>query len=313
MTINQLGNVGIGTTSPYAKLSLAGAAGGTTNLFALSTSTSGFATTTAIQIDQNGNLSLFNGTPPYNAESSPSVLSTASSMAPNGAVGTIATNSLGLLASSSISATGPLSYNVATGVFTIAQSGPSTDGYLSQGDWNSFNNRLSTSSLGLFDKSYFFSTTSATYFSAQGLAFSTSSANYFLSVNQGNSFSTTSAINFVNSSTTIPKTYTANTFSNSNTFNGGLTVSNLNGPLQANNASSRQPRQSASPMAAPASPLLPQTETSCRNAAGGYVLTSTSSLGLLASSSISATGPLSYSVSTGVFSIAQSVLRPTAT
>ncbi len=62
LTINQLGNVGIGTTSPYAKLSLAGAAGGTTNLFALSTSTSGFATTTAIQIDQNGNLSLFNGT-----------------------------------------------------------------------------------------------------------------------------------------------------------------------------------------------------------------------------------------------------------
>ncbi len=90
-------------------------------------------------------------------------------MAPTERFPAIATSSLGLLASSSISATGPLSYNVATGVFTIAQSGPSTDGYLSQGDWNSFNNRLSTSTLGLFDKSYFFSTTSATYFSASRL------------------------------------------------------------------------------------------------------------------------------------------------
>ncbi len=97
----------------------------------------------------------------------------------NGAVGTVATNTLGLLASSSISATGPLSYSTATGVFTIAQSGSSTDGYLSQGDWNSFNGRLSTSTLGLFDKGYFFSTTSAAY---------------FLSQNLGNSFSTTSAI-----------------------------------------------------------------------------------------------------------------------
>ena len=40
---------------------------------------------------------------------------------------------------------------------------------------------------------------------------------------------------FVSGSTTIPKTYTANTFAGLNTFNGGLTLSSLNGPLQANN------------------------------------------------------------------------------
>lgn len=53
--------IGLGTTSPFALLSLTGSAGGTSNLFAISTSTSGFATTTALTIDQNGNLSLLNG------------------------------------------------------------------------------------------------------------------------------------------------------------------------------------------------------------------------------------------------------------
>ncbi len=50
---------------------------------------------------------------------------------------------------------------------------------------------------GLFDKGYFFSTTSANYFLSvnQGAAFSTTSANYWSSLGLG--FSTTSAINFV--------------------------------------------------------------------------------------------------------------------
>ena len=42
------GYVGIGTTSPFANLSIAGSAGQTTPLFAISTSTSGFATNTAL-------------------------------------------------------------------------------------------------------------------------------------------------------------------------------------------------------------------------------------------------------------------------
>jgi len=49
----------------------------------------------------------------------------------NGVVGTTATNTLGLLASSSLTASAPLSYNVASGNFSISQSGALTDGYLS--------------------------------------------------------------------------------------------------------------------------------------------------------------------------------------
>lgn len=48
-------NIGIGTTTPGSMLSIAGSAGGTTSLFMLSTSTAGFATTTAYKIDSNGN------------------------------------------------------------------------------------------------------------------------------------------------------------------------------------------------------------------------------------------------------------------
>ncbi|MHB1769826.1 MAG: hypothetical protein ACYCPH_01960, partial [Minisyncoccota bacterium] len=61
MTITNTGLIGIGSTSPFAQLSLAGAAGTTTDLFAISTSTAGFATSTALTIDQNGNLALLNG------------------------------------------------------------------------------------------------------------------------------------------------------------------------------------------------------------------------------------------------------------
>ena len=56
------GNLGVGTTSPFARVSIAGSAGGTASLFAISTSTAGFATSTALTIDANGNLTLLNGT-----------------------------------------------------------------------------------------------------------------------------------------------------------------------------------------------------------------------------------------------------------
>ena len=64
-----------------------------------------------------------------------------------GSVGTIATNTLGLLSSSSISATAPLAYNLNTGVFSITQSNTSTDGYLSSTDFTTFNNKISSTSL----------------------------------------------------------------------------------------------------------------------------------------------------------------------
>jgi len=81
----------------------------------------------------------------------------------------------------------------------------------------------------------FFSTTSVNYWKSVTDLFSTTSASYFLSQNQGASFSTTSAIYFVNASTTIPKTYLNNTFTSTNTFNGTLTFGTLNGPLDARN------------------------------------------------------------------------------
>jgi len=53
-SLTAAGNVGIGTTSPFALLSVAGSAGGTTPLFTISSSTSGFATSSVFRIDQNG-------------------------------------------------------------------------------------------------------------------------------------------------------------------------------------------------------------------------------------------------------------------
>ena len=61
MTITNTGLIGIGTTTPFAQFSLAGSAGSATPLFAISTSTAAYATSTALAIDSNGNLSLQNG------------------------------------------------------------------------------------------------------------------------------------------------------------------------------------------------------------------------------------------------------------
>jgi hypothetical protein len=46
--------IGIGTTTPWARLSVAGDAGGTMPLFTISTSTAGAATSTALIVDSNG-------------------------------------------------------------------------------------------------------------------------------------------------------------------------------------------------------------------------------------------------------------------
>ncbi|HVV39415.1 MAG TPA: immunoglobulin-like domain-containing protein [Candidatus Paceibacterota bacterium] len=233
----------------------------------------------------------------------------------------VATSSLGLLGSSSLSALAPLSYNPSTGVFSVSQANGSTDGYLSSTDWDSFNSRISTSSLALFDKGYFFSTTSASYFlSQQNLqAFSTTSADYWKTQNNffsttsasyfsslGLAFSTTSAVNFVNSSTTIPKTYSANTFTNTNTFTGGVTVGSLNGPLQANNGVVSATSSIGVLYGGTGLISAPSYgNILVGNSSGGYTLSATSSLGLLGSTSVSAVAPLAYNSSTGVFSISQ--------
>ncbi len=54
--------LGVGTSTPFARFAIAGTAGGTSALFAISSSTAGFATTTVALIDANGNAAFgFNG------------------------------------------------------------------------------------------------------------------------------------------------------------------------------------------------------------------------------------------------------------
>jgi hypothetical protein len=66
-----------------------------------------------------------------------------------------------------VTASAPLS-GAGTGAspLVISQANGSTNGYLSSTDWILFNNRLSTTSLGLLDKGFFFSTTSANAYEA---------------------------------------------------------------------------------------------------------------------------------------------------
>ena len=61
LTLDNL--VGISSTTPWAKLSVAGAAGGTVPLFMVSSSTSAFATSTAFVVNQNGLVGIGTTTP----------------------------------------------------------------------------------------------------------------------------------------------------------------------------------------------------------------------------------------------------------
>lgn len=135
-------------------------------------------------------------------------------------------------------------------------------------DWAAFNSRLSTTTLALFDKGYFFSTTStdywltqqsissfsttsALYFSSVGLAFSTTSTNYWLTqqalAGGGTGAATTSfaatypVVIAANSSAITYSlafgTTTANTFALTQTFTLAPIFSSLTGVLKGNGAS----------------------------------------------------------------------------
>lgn len=62
-------------------------------------------------------------------------------------VPTYTLSGLGGISLSSLSATSPLSYNNGTGAFSIQQANTSQAGYLSNTDWNTFNNKQNTISL----------------------------------------------------------------------------------------------------------------------------------------------------------------------
>jgi trimeric autotransporter adhesin len=98
-----------------------------------------------------------------------------------------ATSSLGLLGSTSITASAPLAWNANTGALSITQSGSATDGYLSSTDWNLFNNKVSSTSLS--------ATYPLAYNSSTGVfttAFSTTTQNNF---NAHNTFTSLFATN----------------------------------------------------------------------------------------------------------------------
>ncbi len=158
LTVANGGNVGIGTTTPFAKLSVAGAAGGTTNLFAISTSTAGFATSTAVKVDSNGNLSLLNGT----TLTTPALTVGSLSGLLKGTAGVVSTATAGTdyvaggagAATTTLSTSGVLSFNANPVVFgsspitlSISQSSTGASGYLSSTDFNTFNNKISSTSL----------------------------------------------------------------------------------------------------------------------------------------------------------------------
>lgn len=67
-------HLGVGTTSPFAKLSVNSLAGGTEDLFAVSTSTASFSTSTAFQITSAGQVQVKNAVPYYGTGGSTAIV-----------------------------------------------------------------------------------------------------------------------------------------------------------------------------------------------------------------------------------------------
>ncbi|MES2006506.1 MAG: hypothetical protein V4436_00190, partial [Patescibacteria group bacterium] len=283
----------------------------------------------------------------------------------NGSVGTIATSTLGLLGSTSITASAPLSWNSSTGALTISQSGTGANGYLSSTDFNTFNNKISSTSLS--------GSTGISYNSGTGVVTNTG----VTSLVAGSGIAVSGATGAVTITNTIGYPFPSNATSTLLTFSGGIlstASSTINGLSTINSTSTNatttnfaisgvssallKTLSSGAVVAATAGsdyltsafvfayPFIGNATSTTLTFSGGLVSVgsttingnatttgnsyiggtatigtlngllygtngmvgtiATNTLGLLSSSSISATAPLQYAASTGIFSITQS-------
>ncbi|MCC2630434.1 MAG: repeat protein, partial [Candidatus Paceibacter sp.] len=286
MVITSAGNVGIGTTSPYAKLAVSGSVVaanyiGTTTATStlvggLSTNLLSVTSTTASSTFANG-INLLNGCfaiegtcltsatgitaigPTGQTSPGPTITLASSTSVTNGLTSAITIVGSG----STMTFTPSLSGTLAAGGGGTGISNPTAAGILlgsyAGGGWQ----QVATSSLGLL-------TTNV----AEG----------------SNLYYTDARVNsYIHASTTIPKTYTANTFTANQTFNNGVTIAALNGPLQANGGVVTATTSIGVLYGGTGLTTAPSYgQILVGNASNGYTLTATSSLGL---GTISAIGP----------------------
>ncbi|MCE9541112.1 hypothetical protein K8R03_00960, partial [Candidatus Kaiserbacteria bacterium] len=155
------GNFGIGTTTPWGRLSIAGAAGGTAPLLAISSSTSAYATSTVFYIDSNGWVGVGTTTPSAKfAVDAPIYI---------GGQGAAATSTI----EGNLHIYGLL--KVGTSSSYVSNSNISTIGDLSVTGTTNLSGLLtlataSTSQLSVYNKAYFGATATSTFDSAGNLS-----------------------------------------------------------------------------------------------------------------------------------------------